>query len=158
MTPLELKTKDEWQRILEAISKETGMSVALSDDQGKILIDVGERFPLCLEVRQNPESLTFICSQSNTSMLAMVKKSLRPMVEECEAGLLRMVVPVVHEGALIGQITACGVRGDDVDAFLISKQVGIEEETVEALAERSPMGDEAALEAIAQKYLAQVSS
>lgn len=157
MDPRELKTNEEWLDILKTVSSETGMEASLTDEKGKLLIEEGSRYPLCLKIRENSESLTFICSQSNTSMLAMVLKTLKPIVEECEAGFLRMVVPVLHEGELVGQVTACGVRGDDVDSFLIAKQVGIEESLVDEMKEKSPLGDEDQLQELAKKYFERIN-
>ena len=150
MTPLDIKTEQEWQEILSRFSADVGMTACLTDDAGGQLFCSGDRYPLCASVREDKEALTFICAQTNTAMLAVVKKRLKPEVDLCEAGLLRLVVPLVRDETLIGQITACGLAPDDdePDSFLVSKQLGISEEEVAKLAESTPEGSEKDLEHI----------
>ncbi len=157
MDPRELKSDEQWIEILRELSSETGMAATLTDAQGGILLEEGDRYELCRRIRQQIESRTFVCSQANTAMLAMVKRTLKPIVDECDAGLLRIAVPIVQEGVLIGQVVACGLRGDDVDAFLVSKQLGISEEEAEALAAMSTIGDEVTLEEIAERLATKIS-
>lgn len=157
MDPRELKNDDQWRELLEKVSEETGMAAALTNGDGGVLIEVGERFELCRTIRAKPEALTFICAQSSSAMLAEVRQSSQPVVDECDGGLLRMALPVLHQGQLVGQVVACGVKGEEVDAFLVSKQVGISEAEAEELAERSPIGNEAELEALATRWTALIN-
>ncbi len=148
MTPLDIKTEEEWKEIVSRFADDVGMTACLTDESGGQLFCCGDRFPLCATVREDKEALTFICAQTNTAMLAVVKKRLQPEVDLCEAGLLRVVVPLVRDDTLIGQITACGLAPDDdePDSFLVSKQLGISEEKVEELAKSTPEGSEEKLE------------
>ncbi len=147
MTPLDLKTKEEWEEILDRFAKDAKMTACLTDDTGKQLICASERFPLCKAIRENHDALTFICSQTNTAMLAVLKQTLRPEIDACEAGLIRVAIPIFRDGSLIGQVTACGLGSNDeeLDSFLVSKQMGIPEEEVLKLAGSTPMGSEADL-------------
>ncbi len=142
MSPLDLMSKEDWLGILSRIAQETGMTATLTDDKGNhILEEQGQRYPLCLKIREKKASRTFICSQTNVAMLEEVKRTRRPLIGECEAGLLRMVVPILSDGNLIGQVTACGLvakEEEEVDPFLIAKQVGASEGEVEDLATLTP--------------------
>ena len=144
MTPLDLKTKEEWEAILNQFAADTRMTATLTDKMGNHLLSVGERYPLCAAIRENEEALTFICSQTNTAMLAVVTKTLQPEIDICEAGLIRLVVPVVRNGLLVGQVTACGAASNDeeVNSFFVSKEAGISEEKVLELAQDTPFGSE----------------
>ncbi len=68
-------------------------------------------------------------------MLEEAKRVLRPIIDYCDAGLSRMVVPIVRDGKLIGQLTACGgaLEDEDINLFLIAKQLEITEDEVENL-------------------------
>ena len=138
MNPLDLRSQEEWTGLLARVAEETGMTATLTDDKGNhILEEQGQRTPLCLKIREKKASRTFICSQTNVAMLREVKRTLKPLIDECEAGLVRMVVPVCHEGVLIGQVTACGLvakEEEEIDPFLIAEQVGLSEGEVEDLA------------------------
>jgi ligand-binding sensor protein len=161
MTPFDLKSREEWTDIVGRVYEATRMTATLTDDKGKHLLDEqGERFPLCCKIRENDASLTFICSQTNMAMLEEVKQARKPVIDECEAGLIRMVVPIFRDDVLIGQVTACGLAAegeDEVDPFLISKQVGISEAEVEKLAAHTPAVPKEEIEAIADRFFSELN-
>lgn len=160
MTLMDWKTAEQWADILTRFACETQMAAALIDDEGIILQCQGERFPLCQAVRDHQQSLTFICGQTNTAMFAEVKKARRPITDLCEGGLLRMVVPLVWEDEVVGQVNACGLApaDEELDPFILAKQMDISEGEVLALARSTPTGDEEELQAIADQLFADLSS
>ena len=161
MTPLELMSREDWTGMLARIAEETSMTATLTDDKGNhILEEQGQRYPLCLKIREQEASRTFICSQTNVAMLEEVKRTKRPLIHECEAGLVRMVVPVCREGVLIGQVTACGLateEEEEIDPFLIAKQVGLSEGEVEDLATLTPAISKADVGRIADRLHAELN-
>ncbi len=161
MTPFDLKSREEWTDIVARAYEETRMTATLTDDKGNHILDEqGERYPLCRKIRENDASRTFICSQTNMAMLEEVKQARKPVIDECEAGLIRMVVPIFRDDVLIGQLTACGLASkgeDEIDPFLISKQVGVSEEEVEELATHTPAVPKEEIEAIADRLFAELN-
>ena len=122
--------------MLETLGRKYGLAMAVVDEEGKIVLSAGTRNPLCEQIRVNEESLTYICSQTSAAMSRELKTTLQPLVETCEAGMLRIAVPIVKEGRLIGQVTGCGVAEDDqaIDPETLALQMGKTEETVAELA------------------------
>jgi len=153
MTPLDLKPKEEWEAILDRFAQNARMTTCLTDEASAVLFCRMDRYPLCAAIRSNSEALTFICSQTNTAMLAVVKKTLEPEIDACEIGLLRVVVPLVRDGALVGLITACGLAPEDgeTETFLASKQLDMPEERVHELLQSTPVGSEKDLKALAER-------
>ena len=93
-------------------------------------------------------------------MLEEAKRTQKPLIDECEAGLVRMVVPICREGVLIGQVTACGLAAEEeeeIDPFLIAKQVGLSEGEVEDLATLTPAVSKAGVERIADRLHAELN-
>jgi ligand-binding sensor protein len=160
MTPFDLKTRKEWEEILDRFSQEIHMTACISDDTGDQPICCSDRYPLCAAIRENRQATTSICSQSNTVMLAEVKQTLKPMIDICEAGLIRLVVPIVHQGNLIGQIFACGLssKEEEIDSFLIAKELNISEEKVLELIKDSPFGSEEELFPVAERLFTELNS
>ena len=154
MTVLDLKSDDEWDAFLRQVAQDFGMAVLLTDEKGAVLRSHGERFPLCAAVRGHDEAMTFICSQSNTVMLQVARKTMRPVVDLCEAGLFRVVLPIIRDGALIGQIATCGLAPEDeeFEPFLVAQMLGINEEEVTDLFEHTPTVSEEKIEALAADY------
>jgi len=58
-------------------------------------------------------------------------------VEECDAGLVKIVVPIFAKDTFIGSVGACGLLMQDgeVDSFLINKIAEIDEEKVDTLSQ-----------------------
>jgi len=161
MNPLKLKRKEEWNELLRLIAEETEMTVSLTDGKGnRLLQSQGERCPLCAKIREKEDSLTFICSQCNTAMLREARQVSMPIIDCCDAGISRMVVPIIREGMLIGQVTACGgiLEDEEIDLFLIARQLGITEEEVEALAASSPIISKDEVRRKAYKFFTELNS
>jgi len=144
MTPMDLKPKEEWERIVERFALDTRMTACLTDDKGTPLICRSDRTPLCTAIRENPDAATFICSQINTVMLRAVKKSHLPEVDLCDVGLLRIAVPICRDGELVGLVTACGLasKEEELCDVLVAKQLDITAGKVRELAQETPFGSE----------------
>lgn len=72
-----------------------------------------------------------------------------------------MVVPICRGGVLIGQVTACGLAAEEdeqIDPFLIAKQVGLSEGEVEDLATLTPAVSKGDIERIADRLHAELNS
>ena len=131
----DLKNPKEWQEILDRVSREFGIHTALMDADGNILLNGGSYNPLCARVRSNPESLAFVCSQTNRHMFHQVSKSKEPFDDFCELGMFKTVAPVFHDGRLLGGLTACGVivEEEPLDEFVVEQTLGLGEEEAKRL-------------------------
>jgi len=95
---------------------------------------------LCPAVKDTDRGQSFICAPAHMNIAAMARQSREPVIEECDAGMLKLVVPVYRDGEFLGAVAACGVRLEEseIDSFLVHKMTGIDAETVEALAADVP--------------------
>jgi ligand-binding sensor protein len=78
------------------------------------------------------------------------------VIEECDAGLIKLVVPIIVKEEYVGSIGACGLLLEDgeVDSFMVNRTIGIDEEEVDALSNdigKISMSDIQALAADIQK-------
>jgi ligand-binding sensor protein len=69
-------------------------------------------------------------------MAAMARKGNAPVIEECDAGLIKIVVPIFAGDEFIGAAGGCGLLLEDgeVDDFMINKTTDLAEEKIAALA------------------------
>jgi ligand-binding sensor protein len=67
----------------------------------------------------------------------LARQSNAPLVEECDAGLVKLVVPIFLGEAFLGVIGGCGhlLEDGEVDTFMINRTTGIAEEELARLAE-----------------------
>ena len=159
MTPMDLKAKEEWETILERVALDLNMTACLTDDTGVPFFCRVDRYPLCSAIRANPEATTFICSAISSAMLAVVKRTLGPEVDMCDAGLLRVVVPIVRDSVLVGLVTACGLasKDEELNTFLVAKQLGVTEERVQELARSTPFGWEDELQRLGEQLCGELN-
>ena len=106
---------------------------------------------LCPAIKATDKGQSFICAVAHMNLAAQSMQTCKAVVEECDAGLVKIVVPIFLDGLFLGAVGACGVLLEDgeVDTFLINKITGIAEETAEQLAENiGSISNEKALELV----------
>jgi ligand-binding sensor protein len=96
--------------------------------------------PLCPAIKAKEKGQTYICSAAHMNMTALVKNSREPLVEECDAGLIKVVVPIFHEDQFLGVAGGCGLVAPEgeVDTFAVSKIAEMPETQVTDLARTVP--------------------
>lgn len=150
-----VRTKQEWQEVLDSIHEELGMSSTITDKENRVLQFSGERNPLCSKIRSFDEALTFICSQAQQFMAQETKKKKRPLIDACDAGMAKFVVPIFYQGDFVGTLTACGARvlGTELETFVIEKAIKTNGEEIEELIQQVPQCDEKAITRVVQRLL-----
>jgi len=130
MSPYDLKSKEDWVKVLTSFSEETGMAAALFDADDKILITASDRNSICRHIRENMETLTAVCSMAQKNMASRIQKSKTPVTDFCDAGLLKTVIPLFYKGQYLGGITACGSYdpNDPIELQYISQMLDIPQE------------------------------
>jgi ligand-binding sensor protein len=101
---------------------------------------------LCPEIKATDKGQSFICAVAHMNIATMAKNTKKAVIEECDAGLFKLVVPIFVKDEFLGAVGACGMLLDDgeADSFLINKITEIDEERIESLAEDLPQMDAAA--------------
>ena len=92
---------------------------------------------LCPSIKATDKGQAFICAVAHMNLANQARDTKSPVIEECDAGLMKIVVPIIVDGTFIGAVGACGLlpAGGEVDSFLVNKITDIEEEKIEALCE-----------------------
>ena len=76
-------------------------------------------------------------------MAEAAKEKRMPIIDFCDAGMLKLVIPVFCQSDFVGTLTACGafIGGEELEAFLIEKSTKLNEQEIEALIQEVPEGD-----------------
>jgi ligand-binding sensor protein len=140
--------------MLQAIASELGMVATLVDPQGKILLHAGDYPDVCIRVRKKAETLTFVCGQTSQVMMKQAEKTREPAVDLCQIGLCKMVIPVFQGDRFLGALTACAraLVGEELDPFMVARELDISEEEAGALLESTPQVDEEKVNEVAQTW------
>ena len=132
----DLLPPDAWVELEQEITKQSGLSGNIFDAEGIRITNYrnwGNR--LCPEIKANDKGQSFICAVAHQNLAAQAKQTRKPLIEECDAGIAKVVVPILVGDEFLGAACGCGslLEGGEVDTFLINKITGIDEEEIERL-------------------------
>lgn len=90
---------------------------------------------LCPAIKSTDKGQSFICAVAHMNMANQARQAKAPVIEECDAGLLKLVVPLFFNEEYLGVVGGCGLLADDseVDIFAINKITGMAEWKIQAL-------------------------
>jgi ligand-binding sensor protein len=132
MNLTDLAPMERWTALEQEINDRTGLDANVFNPEGYRISDVKNwANRLCPEIKATDKGQSFICAPAHMNIAAMAMNQRKAVIEECDAGMIKMVVPFV------GAVGACGLLLDDgeVDGFLVNKMTDIEEEKVLRLSE-----------------------
>jgi ligand-binding sensor protein len=135
----DLQPLEKWIELEKAIHARSGLDASVFNTDG-IRITGHKKWAnrLCPVIKANPKGQTFICSTAHQNVAAMAEKAKKPVIEECDAGLVKIVVPIFVEDQFIGAVGGCGLLlGDEgeIETFLLGKTLDMDESELEELAE-----------------------
>jgi ligand-binding sensor protein len=137
----EIATLERWMALEKDIQARSGMDANVFDPRGhRISPQKHWANALCPAVKDTDKGQSFICAPAHMNIAAEAARSRRTVIEECDAGLIKLVVPIFVDGEFVGAVGACGMRDEEgeVDTFLVNKMTEIAEERVASLAASVP--------------------
>jgi ligand-binding sensor protein len=133
---------DDWVVFEKNITERFGLDANVFDPDGIRITNYKNWINrLCPEIKANDKGQSFICAVAHQNIAILAKQMQKPVIEECDAGLTKIVVPIFVDSKFLGAACACGMLiGDgEVDSFLINKITGIDEAVIEALSVDIPV-------------------
>ena len=134
----DLAPLEKWIDLEKDIHKKSGLDVNVFDTKGYRISEFKNwANRLCPEIKATDKGQSFICAPAHMNIATLAMRSKQPVIEECDAGMLKLVVPIILNDEYVGAVGACGFLLDDgeVDSFLVNKMTDINEDKVEKLAE-----------------------
>jgi ligand-binding sensor protein len=132
---------ERWMELENDINARSGMDANVFDPKGyRISPQKHWANRLCPAIKDTDKGQSFICAPAHMNIAAQAMRSREPVIEECDAGMIKLVVPIFLDGEFVGAVGACGMRFDDsdIDAFLVNKMTEIDEATIETLSAGVP--------------------
>jgi ligand-binding sensor protein len=129
---------ETWIALEKDIHKKSGLDVNVFDTKGYRISEFKNwANRLCPEIKATDKGQSFICAPAHMNIATLAMRSKQPVIEECDAGMLKLVVPIMLNDEYIGAVGACGFLLDDgeVDSFLVNKMTDINEDRVERLSQ-----------------------
>ena len=127
---------EKWMELEKEISKRSDLDANIFNIDGLRITDYkywANR--LCPAIKATDKGQSYICAVAHMNLASQAKQTKKSVIEECDAGLVKIVVPVFMKDEFLGAFGACGLLLDDseVDAFLVNMTTGIDETEIESL-------------------------
>jgi ligand-binding sensor protein len=127
---------EKWIELEKEINRRSGLNSSVFDVNG-IRISDFQKWPnrLCPAIKANSKGQSFICAVAHMNIAAQAKQTGKAVIEECDAGLFKVIYPVFVKNEFLGAVGGCGLLLDDSepDTYLINKITGIDEDNLEEL-------------------------
>ena len=90
---------------------------------------------LCPAIKATDKGQSFICAPAHMNIATLAMRSQQVIIEECDAGMLKLVAPIFAGNEFVGAVGACGFLLDDgeIDTFLVNKMTDISDSEIESL-------------------------
>jgi len=130
---------ESWKQLAEDVYKKFGFNSCIyNKDNMLIHSPVGWANEVCPLIKAGDSRV--ICATSQQNFFKKVLKSINPVIDECEAGFSKFLVPIFINGDFLGSAGGCGclITGNTIDTFYISKLVGKDEKEIKSLVNTIP--------------------
>ncbi|TNF56743.1 hypothetical protein EP227_00390 [bacterium] len=136
MNLTDLLPLEKWTDLEKDIHERSGLSSNVFDINGIRITDFKVWVNrLCPVIKADDRGQSFICAVAHMNYAGMARQSKAPVIGECDAGLLKLVVPVFVNDEFLVSVGACGLLLEDseVDTFMVNKTIEMAEEKIESL-------------------------
>jgi len=124
---------EKWLELEKDIFKRSGLASNVFNVSGIRISDYKVWVNrLCPAVKADDRGQSFICAVAHMNIAGMAKERHEPVAGECDAGLLKLVVPIFLNGVFLGAVGACGLLLDDgdVDSFMINRTIEMDDDNI----------------------------
>ena len=141
MELIDLAPLETWRELEKEINKRSGMNASVFNSDGiRITNFVKWSNNLCPVIKGNEKGQNYICAVAHQYIAAQAAKKHEPVIETCDAGMMKLVTPIYVNGDFLGVAGGCGCleKTEKIDTFLIAKTTGIDEEELIKLSKDIP--------------------
>ncbi len=96
---------EKWTALEKDLHNRYGLDVNVFDTSGVRISDFKEWVNrLCPAIKATDKGQSFICAVAHMNIAAQAMQTRRPAIEECDAGLVKIVVPIFMDDAYMSEI------------------------------------------------------
>ena len=129
---------EKWVELERQVNNRFGLNAAVYNKDGIRITDYENwANKLCPMVKANKMGQSFICALANQNMMAQAIQTRKAVIEECDAGLVKIIVPIFVGDEFLGVAGGCGLLLNDgeVDYFMVSNATGIDEKEIQGMSD-----------------------
>ncbi len=132
----DLAPQEVWEALVQDVHGKFGISCAVSDaDGGHATHHENWCNRLCPKIKAKPEAVASICAIAAQNFTMMTRQMKKPVIEECDIGLIKIAVPIFAGDAFLGTAGGCGFLAEDgeVEEFMVGKATGLDDDEIAEL-------------------------
>ena len=136
MELVDIMPVEKWMEFEKEINRRSGFNSCVYNAQGMRITDYCKwANRLCPAVRETEKGLQSICSVAHQNIAAQAVKNRTTIIDECDAGLMKFVVPIFVGDEFVGSAGGCGKLrgGGEVDNYLVHRTADLDEKAIEEL-------------------------
>ncbi len=125
---------EDWKKLAEEIYARFGLNGGVYDKNAMLISSsTGWANQICPIIRGGDSRV--VCISASQRFSKMAKEKREPIIEECDAGFVKFVVPIFVNDEFSGLAGGCGslLKDSEADSFYISKLLKKEEEEIKDL-------------------------
>lgn len=129
---------EQWKALEKEITVRSGLDANVFNTDGVRITDYKNwANRLCPAIKATDKGQSYICAVAHMNLSSQAKQTQKSVIEECDAGLVKIIVPIFVKNLFLGTVGACGFLLDngEVDPFLINMTIGMDEKEIERLSE-----------------------
>jgi len=127
---------EKWIEFEKEINERSGLNASVFDAEGIRITDF-KRWAnrLCPAIKANENGQRFICAAAHLVIASQAIQTQKPVMEACDAGLLKLAVPIFVNHTFLGVAGCCGLLSEDneVQTYMVHKTAGIDLGEIENL-------------------------
>ena len=133
---------EKWLELEKKINERSGLNASVFNVDG-VRITEFKRWAnkLCPVVKADKKGQTEICAVAHQNIAARANRTQQPVIAECDAGLMKLVVPIFVNDEFLGVAGGCGyvLENGEVDSFMVSKTLDVAEDKLNGLIDDIPV-------------------
>jgi ligand-binding sensor protein len=129
----DILSTEEWARFEKEVSDRFHLNCTVYNTEGNSITGTQNWCNrLCPKIKANKDALAAICAPANQNFTAQVRQTGEPVIDECDAGLLKIAVPIYVREEFLGTAGGCGMllADGEVEDFMVQKTTGMEEDEI----------------------------
>ena len=133
---------ETWIGLEQKINARSGLNASVFDVEGVRITDFKKwANRLCPVIKADQKGQDYICAVAHQNIAAQAQRTCQPVIAECDAGLMKLVVPIFLDGEFLGVAGGCGyiLGNGEVDTFMVNKTIGIAEDELMDLSDDIPV-------------------
>jgi len=126
----DISPREDWVDLEKDVNQRFGLNAAVFENDGtRVTTYVNWGNPVCPLIKGNPKGQRYICAVAHQNLAGQAAQTKKSVIGECDAGLVKIAVPVFVGDDFVGIAGGCGsiMGGSEVESFFVNQTTDIDE-------------------------------